>query len=94
MVNPDYHKWLCKLLGYDFDIEYKPGFTNKAVDALSQVLAQFSLLNLFVPCALQMTELDKELATDPTLSQLQQSIAQQQNTKLSYSIHPRSFVLP
>ena len=70
MVSPDYHKWLCKLLGYDFEIEFKPGFTSKGVDALSRVPAQFSLLNLSIPCALQMTELDKELATDPTLSQL------------------------
>lgn len=34
---PAQHQWLVKLLGYDFQLEYKSGHHNQVADALSRV---------------------------------------------------------
>ncbi|MCI18591.1 hypothetical protein A2U01_0039745, partial [Trifolium medium] len=33
----DQQNWAAKLLGYQFEIVYKPGLENKGADALSQM---------------------------------------------------------
>lgn len=43
------HKWVSKLLGYDYEISYKPGKDNSAADALSRVVVSPSLHVLFLP---------------------------------------------
>lgn len=37
IVTGDQQNWAAKLLGYNFDIEYKPGKTNRGADALSRI---------------------------------------------------------
>lgn len=49
IATPEQHKWVGKLLGYDYEITYKLGQENSAADALSRVLRSPSLNALFVP---------------------------------------------
>ncbi|GJU97129.1 ty3-gypsy retrotransposon protein [Tanacetum coccineum] len=37
MQTPEQHKWAAKLLGYDFEVYYKPGKENRVADALSRL---------------------------------------------------------
>ncbi|KAJ0585747.1 putative nucleotidyltransferase, Ribonuclease H [Helianthus annuus] len=45
---PEQHKWASKLIGYDFEIYYKPGKENHVADALSRVTDP-QLLTLSAP---------------------------------------------
>ena len=46
IVNESYQKWVAKLLGYDFEIQFWPRLENKAVDALSCILISMELVAL------------------------------------------------
>ena len=68
MVTLDHKKWLCKLLGYDFDIENKTGAANRVADALSCIPSHSILLSLSVPQVLQLENLPREIGLEHTLA--------------------------
>lgn len=76
MVSPDYHEWMCKLLGHDLDIEYKLCFKDIVAGAISRVTTQSIMLSFSIPCIIRSSSLDQEIAIDSTLSQFRQALSQ------------------
>ena len=63
IVTPKQQKWVTKLLGYDYEITYKPGKENQAADALSRVMGSPSLDALTIQQSL-IRDLIKKEATN------------------------------
>ena len=78
LVEGEYHKRLMKLLGYNFDIQYKPRKENTAVDTLSRLPTKMILATIFVPWVLNFQELEKQVAADTYLANIITVIATDQ----------------
>jgi len=45
ITTPDQQKWIVKLMGFDYEVEYKQGCENKAPDALSWLLGDLLVVS-------------------------------------------------
>jgi len=76
---PLQQKWITKLLGYEFVVEYKPGKENKVADALSRKMEESNEGNLSAITALANTWLEQlrtSYAIDPKLQQIIKKLEQ------------------
>ncbi|XP_035545952.1 uncharacterized protein LOC118348436 [Juglans regia] len=65
VATPEQQKWVAKLLGYDYEILYRPGRENSAADALSRKQGSPILHGIFIPQASLWEEIKQAAATDP-----------------------------
>nr|GEW51077.1 reverse transcriptase [Tanacetum cinerariifolium] len=61
---PEQHKWLTKLMSYDFELHYKPGKENKVADALSRP-EQTALMAISIPTAAWLEDLRAYYRSNP-----------------------------
>ncbi|KAA8534676.1 hypothetical protein F0562_032193 [Nyssa sinensis] len=67
---PEQQKWVTKLLGYEYDIAYKPGKENSAADSLSRHPNPPTMLAISSPQFMILHELKEANRTDPFLQDL------------------------
>lgn len=70
VIQPQYQCYLSKLLGYDFEVQYKPGLENKVADALSRLPPTAHLAVLLVPSIIDVQKIQEEVLEDPKLIQI------------------------
>lgn len=73
-IQPEYQRWLTKLLGYDFEIKYHSGLLNKAANALSRVTYIEELRALSVPSVIDLSIVQEEVQRDPELVKIRQEL--------------------
>lgn len=70
VVPGEFQQWVTKLMGYDFEIQYRPGMKNKATGALSRVCPPVEFSAITVPTVVDVQTLMEPVATDPLLSKI------------------------
>lgn len=70
VITPEQQKWVSKLLGYDYEIIYKPGKENTVANALSRITGSPSLNALFIPHTSLWDQIKATISTHPYMIKL------------------------
>ena len=69
--SPDQQCWLAKLLGYQFEVKYKPGLENRAANALSRCHGEVEMNSIIsFPLWADRQKLLDEITNDPYIQKL------------------------
>lgn len=86
-VGADFQKWVSKLIGFDFEIHYKPGATNKVADALSRkTVGEMELGTIITTQGVDWAELQKEVEEDWFLKRLREEVAQGDKPLVGFTV--------
>lgn len=84
----EYQKWVTKLFGFSFDVQFNPGSANKVADALSrQIGGEVEYAALISTTSIDWTKLDMEISQDTLLQQTRNDLLT--NTKDHPGFHIR-----
>lgn len=70
VIQRQYQKWIAKLLGYSFEVVYKPGLENKAADALSRLPPSVRLNYLTAPALTDLKVIQEEVEQDSHMKEI------------------------
>ena len=74
VIGVEYQKWITKLMGYQFDIQYRTGASNRVADALSRIPEHVECATLAVPQWQHWEVLKVELEHDEFLQRIRDEI--------------------
>ena len=73
IATPEQQKWLAKLMGYKYVIQYRPGRENTAADTLSRQPDSPTLHHLFVPQMALWDEIKAATVDDEYMKKITQA---------------------
>lgn len=76
LMSTKHQKWLSKLLGYEFEIQFRLEVANKVADALSRMTTEPSLTVLTIHQPLELTKLHQQVLKDSRLAHIIATIQQ------------------
>ncbi|KAA0039461.1 Ty3/gypsy retrotransposon protein [Cucumis melo var. makuwa] len=87
IIQPQYQKWIAKLLGYSFEVVYKPGVENRAADALSRKPEEVQLFGLSIPVTVDLDVIKREVFQDSKYMKIIRQIEQGEELQVnSYAL--------
>ncbi|TQE09534.1 hypothetical protein C1H46_004882 [Malus baccata] len=87
ITTPTQQKWLLKLLGYNYTLEYWPSSLNTIADALSRQQECPALIGLSLPIFDSISEIQAEYAQDSKASALLHAFHNNQQSRAYFSFH-------
>lgn len=86
-INPEYQKWVRKLLGFDFEVQFKPGVSNRVADALSRKQGESVEFGALVSTTRVIwDELEKEIEGDQEFQQIKTGVKSQTGSKAGFTL--------
>lgn len=79
-------KWLLKLLGYSYMLEYRPGATNTTTDALSRQHERLALIGLSQPIFDSISDIQAKYSTNLEAAQIVHALENNQPTRSHFSL--------
>ena len=86
LISPDYEKWMLKLLGFNFDIHYQLGPSNRVADALSRFPIKAALTAMTTTKWLDWDALSQDLAADQVLHNIKETLVLGQPLASGYTL--------
>ncbi|KAJ9541667.1 LOW QUALITY PROTEIN: hypothetical protein OSB04_028173 [Centaurea solstitialis] len=88
VASADQQNWLAKLLGYHFEVVYKPGRENSAADSLSRMFDEPELYALTsFPIWSQVQQIQDEIAIDKDLQGVISDLQRDPQSRPGFSFH-------
>ena len=86
MTRPSQHVWLAKLLGFDYEIEFKKGKDNVVVDALSKMTCrELNTLAMSTISTTLIEEIKASWVSDRVVQNLIQELSRNPTSHPHYS---------
>ncbi|XP_062005359.1 uncharacterized protein LOC133722489 [Rosa rugosa] len=84
---PSQHKWLAKLMGYQYTIEYRPGKLNTVPDLLSRRHEMCAIQAISAPVFDGLTHIAQVCLRDPEAQAIITQLQQNNSSKKGFTLH-------